>query len=57
MRDVRSRAADRSSFAEVTIAVSSLATVAEAHALADSVEAAIAERLGGGKVTVHIEPT
>lgn len=56
VRDIRSRSAGQSSFAEVTIAVSGLATVAEAHALADAVEAAVAARLGGGKVTVHVEP-
>lgn len=56
VRDVRSRAAGPNSFAEVTIAVSGLATVAEAHALADAVEAAVAARLRGAKVTVHMEP-
>lgn len=56
VRDVRSRAAGVNSFAEVTIAVSGLSSVAESHALADAVEAAVAERLGGAKVTVHVEP-
>jgi divalent metal cation (Fe/Co/Zn/Cd) transporter len=56
VRHVRSRAAGANSFAEVTIAVSGQATVADAHALADAVEAAVAARLGGGQVTVHVEP-
>ncbi|MEX2179118.1 MAG: cation diffusion facilitator family transporter [Gemmatimonadaceae bacterium] len=56
VRDVRSRAAGTRSFAEVTIVVSGMATVTEAHALADVVEEAVARQLGGGKVTVHVEP-
>jgi len=56
VRDIRSRATGRHSFAEVTIAVSGGKSVEEAHALADVVEDAISRRLGGGKVTVHIEP-
>jgi cation diffusion facilitator family transporter len=56
VRDIRSRSTGGHSFAEVTIAVSGSASVADAHALADAVEAAVAERLGGGKVTVHVEP-
>jgi len=56
VREIRSRAAGSKAFAEVTIAVSGAATVDEAHALADEVERIVAERLGGGHVTVHIEP-
>ena len=56
VRQVRSRTAGSNAFAEVTIAVSSAATVAEAHALADAVEAAVADRLRGANVTVHVEP-
>lgn len=56
VRQIRSRATGSHSFAEVTIAVSGLSSVAEAHALADAVEEAVARRLGGGQVTVHIEP-
>ena len=56
VRSVRSRTAGGSSFAEVTIAVSGGSTVADAHALADVVEDAVARRLGGGEVTVHVEP-
>jgi cation diffusion facilitator family transporter len=56
VRDIRSRATGSHSFAEVTIAVSGLSSVAEAHALADAVEEAVARRLGGGQVTVHVEP-
>ena len=56
VREIRSRSAGTNSFAEITIAVSGLSSVADAHALADAVEAAVAERLGGGQVTVHVEP-
>jgi cation diffusion facilitator family transporter len=56
VRQIRSRATGSHSFAEVTIAVSGLSSVAEAHALADAVEDAVARRLGGGQVTVHVEP-
>jgi cation diffusion facilitator family transporter len=56
VREIRSRATGAKPFAEVTIAVSGGSSVAEAHALADAVERAVAERLGGGHVTVHVEP-
>ena len=56
VRDIRSRATGSHSFAEVTIAVSGLSSVAQAHALADAVEEAVSRRLGGGQVTVHVEP-
>jgi cation diffusion facilitator family transporter len=56
VRQIRSRATGAHSFAEVTIAVSGRSSVAEAHALADAVEEAVAHRLGGGQVTVHVEP-
>ena len=56
VRDIRSRATGTDSFAEVTVAVSGVSSVAEAHALADEVEHAVSRRLGGGHVTVHIEP-
>ena len=56
VRNIRSRATATNSFAEVTIAVSGLSSVTEAHELADAVEDAVAKRLGGGNVTVHIEP-
>jgi cation diffusion facilitator family transporter len=56
VRQVRSRAAGPRAFAEITIAVSGSATVAEAHALADEVERLVAQRLGSGEVTVHVEP-
>jgi len=54
--DIRSRATATHSFAEVTITVSGAASVKEAHELADAVEQAVSERLGGGQVTVHVEP-
>ena len=56
VREIRSRATGANSFAEVTIAVSGRSSVNEAHALADAVERAVAQRLGGGHVTVHVEP-
>jgi cation diffusion facilitator family transporter len=56
VRDIRSRATGSHSFAEVTIAVSGRSSVAQAHALADAVEEAVSRRLGGGRVTVHVEP-
>jgi len=56
VRRIRSRATATDSFAEVTIAVRGASSVDEAHALADVVEQAVAERLGGGQVTVHVEP-
>jgi cation diffusion facilitator family transporter len=56
VRDIRSRATATHSFAELTITVSGRASVAEAHKLADAVEAAVSNRLGGAQVTVHIEP-
>jgi cation diffusion facilitator family transporter len=56
VREIRSRTTASQSFAEVTIAVHGSASVADAHALADAVEAAVAKKLGGGKVTVHVEP-
>jgi divalent metal cation (Fe/Co/Zn/Cd) transporter len=56
VREVRSRATGSHAFAEVTIAVSGDSSVAKAHALADAVEAAVSRRLGGGQVTVHVEP-
>lgn len=55
-RDIRSRTTATRAFAEVTIAVSGGASVAEAHALADAVEDAVSRRLGGAQVTVHVEP-
>jgi len=56
VRDIRSRSTATHSFAELTIAVSGRASVAEAHELADAVEQAVSNRLGGAQVTVHIEP-
>jgi len=56
VREIRSRATAANSFAELTIVVSGAASVADAHRLADEVEAAVSQRIGGGKVTVHVEP-
>lgn len=43
-------------FAEVTIGVAASTSVAEAHAIADAVEARITNELGAAEVTVHVEP-
>jgi len=57
VRMVRSRfSASGRLFAELTIVVDGESTVAEAHALADAVEARITEELGASDVTVHVEP-
>lgn len=57
VRKVRSRStASGQLFAEVTIAVSGIISVDEAHRLADEVEAAIAREFGTSEVTVHVEP-
>jgi divalent metal cation (Fe/Co/Zn/Cd) transporter len=57
VRLVRSRRAPSGTlFAEITIAVDASLSVAEAHRLADEVEAKIADRLGAAEVTVHVEP-
>ena len=57
IRQIRSRStASGLLFAEVTIGVAADTTVAEAHAVADAVEARIGEQLGASEVTVHVEP-
>jgi cation diffusion facilitator family transporter len=57
VRKVRSRlSASGLFFAELTIVVDGESSVAEAHALADAVEARITEELGASDVTVHVEP-
>ncbi len=57
VRVVRSRATQSGLlFAEVTIGVAATATVADAHAIADAVEARIRQALGAAEVTVHVEP-
>lgn len=57
IRQIRSRStASGLLFAEVTIGVAANTSVAEAHAVADAVEARIGEQLGASEVTVHVEP-
>jgi ferrous-iron efflux pump FieF len=57
VRHVRSRSTSSGVlFAEVTIGVAAHTSVAEAHVLADAVEARIEEALGEAEVTVHVEP-
>ena len=57
VRMVRSRySASGLLFAELTVVVDGESTVAEAHALADEVEARITAELGASDVTVHVEP-
>jgi cation diffusion facilitator family transporter len=58
VRAVRSRATPSGLlFAEVTIGVAAPTSVAEAHAIADAVEARIRDALGAAEVTVHVEPS
>ena len=58
VRSVRSRAgASGVVFAEVTVGVDGSTSVAQAHAIADAVEARIADALGASEVVVHVEPT
>lgn len=54
-RHLRDRTGARVAFAEVTIGVPAQTSVAEAHAVADKVEARIGEQLGASEVTVHVE--
>jgi cation diffusion facilitator family transporter len=57
VRVVRSRAtASGLLFVEVTIGVAAPTTVADAHAIADAVEARIRQTLGAAEVAVHVEP-
>ncbi len=57
VRNVRSRSTPSGLlFAEVTIAVPGDASVADAHAIADTVESKITSELGAAEVTVHVEP-
>lgn len=58
VRSVRSRAgASGVVFAEITVGIAGSTSVADAHAIADEVEARIADALGASEVVVHIEPT
>lgn len=54
---VRSRHQGRLHHVDLTLTVPGSASVAEAHALADRVELAIAEKLGEAEIICHIEPT
>lgn len=57
VRTVRSRStASGRLFAEMTIVVAGASSVAEAHALADRVEAEVERVAGDAEVVVHIEP-
>lgn len=53
---IRSRTASAMRFAELTIAVDSLQNVAEAHRIADAVEARLSHELSIDHVQVHVEP-
>jgi cation diffusion facilitator family transporter len=58
VRSIRSRSTPSGLlFAEVTIGVDADTSVADAHAIADAVEARIAEHIGAAEVTVHVEPS
>lgn len=57
VRDVRSRSTSSGVlFAEVTIGVAARTSVAEAHLLADEVEARIQAAHASAEITVHVEP-
>ena len=56
LRRLRMRQAGGRQFADVVIGVSSAAGVAQGHAAADAVEAAVEEALPGSDVVVHVEP-
>ena len=53
---LRLRQAGGSTFADVVISVPPAAAVAQGHAIADRVEAALARVLPGSDVVVHVEP-
>ena len=54
--DIRSRGGAHGRYAELTISVDGGATVAQAHGIADLVEARLKQELGLHGVTVHVEP-
>jgi len=54
--DIRSRGPAAHRFAELTIAVEGTATVSDAHAVADAVEASVRDALELHEVVVHVEP-
>ena len=56
LRRLRLREAAGRHFADVVIGLPSGAAVAQAHTVADDVEAAVAEALPGSDVVVHVEP-
>lgn len=57
IRAIRSRSgATGVLFADITITVDGALTVADAHDLADAIEAGIAAELGESEVIVHVEP-
>jgi cation diffusion facilitator family transporter len=57
VRGIRSRySASGVLFADLTIVVDGSKTVAEAHAVADAVEARVGGAMGPSEVTVHVEP-
>jgi cation diffusion facilitator family transporter len=56
LRRLRMRQAGGRQFADVVIGVSSVAGVAQGHAAADAVEAAVEQALPGSDVVVHVEP-
>jgi len=56
LRRLRLRTAGGRHFADVVIGVQPGAAVAQGHALADAVEAAVEDALPGSDVVVHVEP-
>jgi divalent metal cation (Fe/Co/Zn/Cd) transporter len=53
---IRSRGGAQHRYAELTISVAGGATVAQAHEIADQVEARLRGELALHEVTVHVEP-
>lgn len=56
LRRLRMRQAGGKQFADVVIGVPSAAAVAQGHAAADAVEAAVEEALPNADIVVHVEP-
>lgn len=54
--DLRMRPAGRHTFLEFHLVVPGQMTVAEAHAICDRIEAALAREMDGVRATIHVEP-
>ncbi|WP_372618627.1 cation diffusion facilitator family transporter [Falsiroseomonas sp.] len=54
--DIRTRASGRYTFVEFHLVVPGDMTVTDAHAICDSIEAALKDELGNATITIHVEP-